>query len=308
MTRYRRKKPAFFENNEYTGAYARISFDIISETDLGKESLRFESKIHYYEKGEGEPLLLLHGIGQSLYTFRHNIDYFAARGYRVIAPDMIGFGYSGHANIFYTVEENALAVRAFMDALKIKKAHFVGVSTGAVCALCFAAAYPKRAGKLALVSPGGPSEHYPFKIRFLTSRIGEFCFKLFLSESTVGDVLQEFYFDATLLSDEVVGQYFEPYKNKEVRETLIRSVMHFDDSGARSYLKGLQNQVLVFSGTDDRLHPLSNIRAYAQNLRFARHVRLRNCAQNVHEEKPDRFNVQTLTFLQADSQAEAAGL
>lgn len=308
MNRYRRKKQAFFENSEYTGAYASISFDIISETDIGKESLRFESKIHYYEKGDGEPLLLLHGIGQSLYTFRHNIDYFAARGYRVIVPDMIGFGYSSHVNIFYTVEENALAIRAFMDALKIKKAHFVGVSTGAVSAVCFAAAYPKRTGKLVLISPGGPSEHYPFILRFATTRLGELCIKLLISQSTVGTVLKEFYFDATQLDDEVVGQYFEPYKNKEVRETLIRSLLHFDDSGARSYLKGLQNQVLVFSGTEDRLHPLKDIRAYAQNLRFARHVRLRNCAQNVHEEKPDRFNVQVLTFLQADSQSDVAAL
>ena len=121
MSRYRRGKKAFFENNEYMGAYADISFDITSENELGRESLRFHTRLHYFEKGEGEPLLLLHGLGQSLYTFRHNIDFLAANGYRVIAPDMPGFGYSGHVNIFYTLEENTLAIRALLDALRITR-------------------------------------------------------------------------------------------------------------------------------------------------------------------------------------------
>lgn len=308
MSRYRRKKRAFFENNEYMGAYADICFDIESRTELGKESLRFETRLHYYEKGEGEPLVLLHGLGQSLYTWRHNIDFFAANGFRVIAPDMVGFGYSGHLNIFYTVEENALAVRALLDALGIRRAHFAGVSTGALSAVCLAAAYPRRAGKLVLITPGGPNEAYPFLLKFLTMRLGNLCIRLRLSEQTVGKVLSDFYFDAAALKGEAVGQYYAPYKRKEVREALIRTLLHFDDATARASLKGLQNPALVFSGTDDRLHPFEGVRWYAQNLRHARHVRVRNCAQNVHEEKPDRFNAETLAFLQSDAENAASGL
>jgi pimeloyl-ACP methyl ester carboxylesterase len=162
MSRYRHKKGTLFENNEYIGAYANISFDIATETEMGPETLRFETKIHYYEKGEGEPLLLVHGMGQSLYTWRENIDFFAENGFRVIAPDMVGFGYSGHLNIYYTIEENALVIGAFLDVLGIKKTHIAGFSTGALSALQFAATNPKKVDRLVLVSPGGPNEHYPF--------------------------------------------------------------------------------------------------------------------------------------------------
>ncbi len=301
MKRYRRRNKTVFENNAYIGAYADISFDITSDTEYGKESMHFDTRIHYYEKGEGEPLLLLHGLGQSLYTWRHNIDFFAENGFRVIAPDMPGFGYSGHVNIFYTVEENALAVRAFLDALRIKKTHIAGVSTGAICALCFAGAYPKRTDKLVLVTPGGPNENYPFLLRFLTTRMGEFMMHTFLREATLINVLRRFYFDATLLSGDVAAQYYEPYKNKEVRETLIRTVMHFDAEVARAALKTMQKHVLIFTGTEDRLHQKEDMRVYPNTIRNARHIQIRNCAQNVHEEKAERFNAETLAFLHKES-------
>ena len=300
VSRYRRKKTTSFENNPYMGSYADISFDIVSATQLGEERITFETRLHYYEQGSGEPLLLLHGFGQSLYTWRHNIEFFASQGFRVIAPDLIGFGYSSHVNIYNTVEENALVIGAFLNALKIKKAHIAGVSTGALAAVCFAAAYPRRANKLILVSPGGPNENYPFLLRFLTNWLGALSFRLMHGESTFKKVIGDFYFNATLLTDEVISQYYAPYKNKDVREALISTMLHFDDSTANVAAKSITNRTLVFSGADDRYHTEAYIRAFARKLRHTKHMRLRNCGQNVHEEKPDKFNEQTLLFLCAD--------
>lgn len=300
MTRYRRKKEKLFENNEYMGAYADISFDIISENEMGKEALRFETKLHYYEKGAGEPLLLIHGIGQSLYTWRHNIDYFAQQGFCVIAPDMAGFGYSGHLNIYYTIEEYALVIRAFLDAIGVKKTHIAGFSTGALSALCFVAAHPKRVGRVVLVSPGGPNPHYPLALKMLSTRLGAFFFKHFSGESAARRVLDEGYFDTTQLTDDVLAGYYDPYQNKETRETLVRSMLHFDDAHVRSLLKGIKKQILIFQGLDDRIHPENVIRTITTPLQHKRFVRLRNCAHFVHEEKADRFNEETLAFLHED--------
>lgn len=306
MSRYRRKNEKRFENNEYMGAYVDISFDIISETEMGKEALRFETKLHYLEKGEGEPLLLVHGLGQSLYTWRQNIDYFAQNGFCVIAPDMAGFGYSGHLNIYYTVEEYALVLEAFLNAIGVKKTHIAGFSTGALSALAFTAVHPKRVGKVVLVSPGGPNSHYPLSLKLLSTRLGAFYFKQFASESAARSVLSECYFDATQLSDDVLAGYFDPYQNKETRETLVRAMLHFDDTNVRSMLKGIKKQILIFQGLDDRIHPEEIIRSMTMPLQHKRFVRLRNCAHFVHEEKPERFNEETLDFLREDKQPEAA--
>lgn len=297
MTRYRRRKEKLFENNEYMGTYANISFDIANVTELGKEAIRFETKLHYFEKGEGEPLLLLHGMGQSLYTWRNNIDFFAENGFRVVALDMVGFGYSGHLNIYYTVEECALVIGAFLNALGIKKTHIAGFSTGALSALEYAAANPKRVDRLVLVSPGGPNDHYPLSIKLLTARLGAFYFKHFFSESGARSVLSNCYFDATQLSDDVLAGYYDPFRNKETRETLVRCMLHFDDTFVRSKLKGIKKQILIFQGVDDRIHTEEVIRSITTPLQHKRFVRLRNCAHFVHEEKSERFNNDTLVFL-----------
>ena len=66
-----------FSNNPNTGDY--IDFEGV--------------RMHYLEKGAGRPVLLVHGIGQSLYTWHKNIDALA-ESFHVFAPDLLGYGYS----------------------------------------------------------------------------------------------------------------------------------------------------------------------------------------------------------------------
>lgn len=292
-----RKKQKNFENNETMGAFVDITFSIDRELHTEDDTLTFDTSIHYIDKGQGETILLVHGIGQSMYTWRNSIDFFVSNGYRVIAIDLAGFGYSAHPHIYYTIEENALIIKAFLDALGIKKTHIAAFSTGALCAICCAASHADNVGKLILISPGGPNENYPFALRFLTTRLGQFLFRMFFSEMMMRNLLHELYFDTTLITDEVVAQYFAPYHNKEVRETLVMSMTHFDDTYARSMLKSIRHKTLVFSGIDDKIHGEKMIRTYIAALPSVKSIRLRNCAHYVHEEKPTRFNEEALAFL-----------
>lgn len=295
---YKSRSRKVIEYDEYTGSSIDITFDIINETEMGPESLRFETTIRYVDtKGKGEALLLVHGIGQSLFTWRQNIDYFANNGYRVVAMDLAGCGYSGHPNIYFTVEENALVIEAFLNAMRIKKAHIAAFSTGALSALCFAHAHPQRVDRLVLISPGGPNENYPLSLRMLTMWVGRRIFMTYLSEATVRRVLSDLYFDATQLKDEVLEGYYLPLRNRDVREALVMMMMHFDDAYALSLLKGIRHRTLVFSGMEDKLHTKDVIRDYALIIPGAENIRLRNCGHFVHEEKADRFNEATLKFL-----------
>ncbi|MDD5016622.1 MAG: alpha/beta hydrolase [Eubacteriales bacterium] len=293
----RRRVRKCFKNNKNMGSYADICFEIIGDTDLGKESIRFDTKIHYLEKGKGEPLLLVHGIGQSLFTWRNNIDFFAGNGYRVLAIDLAGCGYSGCPNIYFTVEEYALIIKAFLDTMGIKKAHIAAFSTGCLSAICFAASHPGRAGKLILVSPGGPNENYPFQLKFLSTWLGHKLFMLYFKDTGMHNILCKLYFDATLVTDNVVEGYYRPYENKDVRDSLAICITHFDDTYARSLLKSITQDTFVFSGSEDKIHPEDMIRSYTVTIPKARHHRLRNCAHFVHEEKPSKFNSESLAFL-----------
>lgn len=295
MNSFRRQTP--FENSEHIGAFADISFDITGDVELGTESISFNTQIHYVEEGEGTPLLLVHGIGQSLFTWRHSISYFARSGFRVIAPDLAGCGYSGHPNIYYTVEEQAIVLRTFLEVLGIGEVYLAAFSTGCLSAVCLAAEYPEMVSRLVLISPGGPNERYPFSLRVLTSWVGQKLFPLLVSDNSVKGLLHGMYFDATKLTDDVAAGYARPFHRQDVRETLAMSLEHFDDIYTRSMLKSIRQPTLVFSGMEDHMHSDEMVRIYAVTIPGARHIRMRNCGHFVHEEKHAKFNSESLAFL-----------
>lgn len=100
-------------------------------------------QLNYIEKGSGFPLLLLHGNGENLDYFAHQIEYFS-KFYRVIAVDTRGHGKSPLGDAPFTIRQFAEDLFAFMDTLRLPKAHILGFSDGANTALTFALKYPER--------------------------------------------------------------------------------------------------------------------------------------------------------------------
>ena len=106
-------------------------------------------RLSYTDVGVGEPLILLHGNGESRDYFKNQIDFFSA-GYRVIAPDTRGHGRSSKGTAPFTLYQFAEDLKDFMDSLSLKKAHLLGFSDGGNIALLFALKYPDYIDKLIL--------------------------------------------------------------------------------------------------------------------------------------------------------------
>ena len=104
-------------------------------------------KIYHEIYGEGEPLLLLHGAGQSISAFNNQIDFFA-KNYKVIAIDSRGRGRSTDNDQELTYMNQAEDMRLFMEALSIESAHIVGWSDGGIIGLILAMKYPEKVKKL----------------------------------------------------------------------------------------------------------------------------------------------------------------
>lgn len=105
--------------------------------------------LNYREQGSGEALILLHGNGESLDYFVHQMEDFA-RSYRVIALDTRGHGASPRGSAPFTLRQFAEDLREFMDEHGIERAHILGFSDGGNIALGFALKYPQRVKKLIL--------------------------------------------------------------------------------------------------------------------------------------------------------------
>ena len=106
-------------------------------------------QLYYEEKGNGEPLILLHGNGESHEYFVHQIEYFS-QNYRVIAIDTRGHGKSMRGDTPFTIRQFALDLHCFMEDLGIQKSNILGFSDGGNIALIFALTYPEQVMKLIL--------------------------------------------------------------------------------------------------------------------------------------------------------------
>ena len=106
-------------------------------------------QLHYAEKGSGEPLILLHGNGESSEYFARQTEYFSQR-YRVIAPDTRGQGRSPRGSGEFSISRFADDLRDFMDELGIGSADILGFSDGGNIALTCALRCPSRVRKLIL--------------------------------------------------------------------------------------------------------------------------------------------------------------
>ena len=106
-------------------------------------------QLHYIEKGQGEPLILLHGNGEDGTYFTNQIEYFA-KSYRVFAIDTRGHGKPPRGDAPFTIRQFAEDLYDFMDKLEIEKANILGFSDGGNIALVFAINYPQRVERLIL--------------------------------------------------------------------------------------------------------------------------------------------------------------
>lgn len=106
-------------------------------------------KLYYQEKGDKEPLILLHGNGQDGSYFRNQIGHFSDR-YRVIAPDTRGHGRSPRGTKPFTIGQFSCDLYGFMEKLEISEAVILGFSDGANIAMKFAIKYPDKVKALIL--------------------------------------------------------------------------------------------------------------------------------------------------------------
>ena len=126
-------------------------------------------QLHFIEQGQGQPLILLHGNGESCDFFEHQIPYFS-KDYRVIAIDTRGHGQSPRGEKPFTIAQFAEDLHDFMDESDIEKAVLLGFSDGGNIALTFALKYPERVDKMivdgANLFPRGVKPLYQWPIEF----------------------------------------------------------------------------------------------------------------------------------------------
>lgn len=223
-------------------------------------------QLHYIEQGQGQPLIMLHGNGESSDYFVHQIAHFRSN-YRVIALDTRGHGQSPRGEKPFSIKQFAEDLHDFMDEKGIAKAILLGFSDGGNIALEFALKYPERIDKMivdgANLFPKGVKPLYQWPVE-----IGYRIAKLFSEKS-----------EKALRNAEMLG--------------LMVNEPHIDPSE----LAAITLPVLVVSGTKDMIKE-SHTKLIYNSLPNARLAIIKG-DHFVANKSPETFNATVERFLDA---------
>lgn len=124
--------------------------------------------IAYIDVGEGEPILLIHGLPTSSWLYRHMIADLAGRGYRVIAPDLLGYGASDKPQKYnlYKPEKQADRILALMDHLGISAWTHVMHDAGGLWSWEMMMKAPERVSRLVILNTIAYTEGFKPPVRF----------------------------------------------------------------------------------------------------------------------------------------------
>jgi len=128
------------------------------EVDIGKV------RLYYEDRGSGDPIVFLHGFTLDRRMWHRQIEYFSKQ-YRVLAYDSRGHGKSSCPKTGYSRQDRVQDLRKFVQALKLRQFHLVGLSMGGATALGYALDYPDSLLSLTLVdtAAGGYSPPPKYK-------------------------------------------------------------------------------------------------------------------------------------------------
>ncbi len=254
--------------------------------------------IDYVSMGTtGPTVIFLQGSGPGAsgwMNFRYNAQHFVDQGFRVIIPDLPGFGDSDKPDLDYTLDFFVECVVAFMDQIDIGPASFVGNSLGGAISLGVALAHPERTEKLILMGCGGLED---IEVYFGTMKGIQAMTKVPLGSPEftpeyLKDVLKLIVFDPKHITNELIEERF---RILETQNASVFGRMKIPNLSNR--LNEIKTPVLGFWGANDQFCPLSGAATLVQGCSNAKMITLSQCGHWVMIEHPELFNQECTNFL-----------
>jgi 2-hydroxymuconate-semialdehyde hydrolase len=216
-------------------------------------------KTNYHDLGSGFPVTLLHGSGPGVTAWANWGKLFPLikDDFRVIAPDMAGFGFTERLpDPVYSMNNWVRQTLDLLDALKIEKTNLVGNSFGGALALSLAIKAPDRVNKLVLMGAMGVS----FPITYGLDQVWGYI----PSEAAMEELLEIFTYDHSFATKELIRTRYESSVQPGFQEAFHsmfpeprqKSVEAM--AGNQQYIRNIPHETLIVHGREDRVIPLEN--------------------------------------------------
>jgi 2-hydroxymuconate-semialdehyde hydrolase len=272
--------------------------------EIGQSMATCGYKTNYHDAGEGEPVLLLHGSGAGVSgwaNWRGLIPHLSQR-FRVIVPDLVGFGYTEVSTDYEFDFMNSWIdqLLALMDGLGIEKAHIVGNSFGGAVALWMAWRAPERTGRLVLMGAGG----VPIVVGPELAALWGYK----PSPEAMRSAMSVMAYNQDLITDELVEMRYRATLRSGAQEVFERVFplphQRWLDAEALPIhgLQAIENDVLLIHGREDRVVPPDASLTMHKLLKNSQLHMIGKCGHWTMMEHPTRFRQLVENFLDEAAQ------
>jgi 2-hydroxymuconate-semialdehyde hydrolase len=269
--------------------------------ELGQQCLTGEIRTNYHDVGQGEPVLLLHGSGPGVSAWANwRLTFEALKGsFRLIAPDLVGFGFTEFPADQTFSRQNWLdQIVALLDQLNLEKVYVVGNSFGGSMALALAIHHPERVNRLVLMGSVG----VPFKITEGLDAVWGYTPSL----DGMKSIMNIFAYDNSLVADSIVQSRYEASLRESTRSAYERMFpaprQRWVDAMSHSHAEigGISHEVLLIHGRDDKVIPLETSLTLNQLIEKSQLHIFGRCGHWTQIEHKDAFACLLEDFFQAN--------
>jgi 4,5:9,10-diseco-3-hydroxy-5,9,17-trioxoandrosta-1(10),2-diene-4-oate hydrolase len=259
-------------------------------------------RIRYVRKGDGPPVLLLHGIASSLYTWKDVLPALAAR-HDVVAMDLPGFGDSAvpdHASGAGAMR----SVVALLDRLGLARVSIVGNSLGGALAVAIAAGGPDRVDRVVLIDAAGynfATADRPLLLR-MAGAIPAPVLEALPVRPMVSLGLRQVFHDDALVTADKVAEYVAPMRRPGASAALHQLLLGTDDLHFPGVIREVRAPTLILWGRYDAWIPPRDAERFAADIPGARVVML-EAGHMPQEERPAETAARIEEFLGAEVSA-----
>jgi pimeloyl-ACP methyl ester carboxylesterase len=271
-------------------------------------------RVHYQEAGakNAPPVLLIHGFTASNFVWKDVFLQIAEGGFRVIAPDLVGFGFSGKPKSGeYTIDAQARMIAGLMEHLGIERATIVGSSYGGAVAATCALDYPERVERLVLVDAviNDYAKRRPLLRLVASPLLGDFVSPLMLgSRRLVHQQMRKGYAPERrhLFDEQRMTAHHRPLLAASTQRATLTTLRRWNAGRIEREAHSIKQPTLLIWGEVDPEIPLAHGRRLFEQIEDSHLIVFRRCGHMPMEEYPREFTEVLTDFLSHAEEAAGA--
>jgi len=254
--------------------------------------------------GSGDPILCLHGLGASMFSWRHFITPFSQNN-KLILVDFKGCGKSPKPkDTHYSIEEHTDEIYKIIIEENLTSLTLVGNSLGGAVALLLAVRLreqePTRLSRLVLIDSAADKNYLPAHLKLVRSMLGMPVIYLSPSKLAAKIVLRMCYYDKKKITSEDVAAYASPIASRGGRHALLQTARQCIPANADELLakvKTITVPTFILWGREDGIIPLKVGELLHEAIPNSILEVIERCGHIPQEEKPDETIARISSFL-----------